>query len=202
MERQPITFADLEHASGCCLSVLTTTAGNGWSADLVSGMDWTSRQVVDHLCNTLAFYTNHVVTSAQQHQPRIRSLGEAELSDAELARTVPAWVRLLGAALRDAEPGAAAWHPLGMTDEEGFLALACNELVIHASDVARAHGAEPEVDEDFCRRLLDRLFPLAAPPADEEAWQVLLWANGRPSVTGRLPQKSWRSHPRPLDASS
>lgn len=199
MEREAITFADLEYASGWSLSQLTANAGSGWSAARVPGMDWTSRQVVDHLCNTLAFYANHVVMAAQQHQPRIRSLGEAGLSDAELAWTVPVWVRLLAVALRDADHGALAWHPLGLTDKEGFQALACNELVIHASDVARAHGAEPVADGDFCRRLLARLFPLTAPAAEEEPWQVLLWANGRPSLTARPPQKSWRSHPRPLD---
>ena len=198
MERSPITLADLESAGEWCCSTLAT-GGVEWSTARVPGMEWTSREVVDHLCNTLAFYANHVVMAAQRHQPRIRSVGEDDLCDADLASTVTAWVRLLSAAVQAAPDDVLAWHPLGMADMEGFLALACNELVIHASDVARARGADPAVeDHEFCRRLLERLFPLAAPAADEEAWQVLLWANGRPSLTGRPPQKSWRSHPSPL----
>lgn len=196
MERAHVTFADLEYALEWCSAALP--AESSWGPTLVPGMEWTSRQVVDHLCNTLAFYANHVVMAATEHQPRIRSLGESDLSDAALAATVAAWVKLLGAALRAAPDGLLAWHPLGQADKEDFLALACNELVIHASDVARAHGPGPEADADFSDRLLQRLFPSAARAIDEEPWQVLLWANGRPSTTRREPQDAWSSHPQPL----
>jgi hypothetical protein len=199
MERTPVTFADLDSAARWCCTTLSVGPRAQWSAVRVPGMEWTSREVVDHLCNTLAFYANHVVLAARHHQPRIRSLGEADLSDADVASTVTAWVRLLAAALRAAPADLLAWHPLGLTDGEGFLALACNELVIHASDVARAHEAHPAADSGLCGRLLQRLFPAARQQADEEPWQVLLWANGRPSTTVRQPQASWRSHPQPLD---
>ena len=164
-------------------------------------LEWTSREVVDHLCNTLAFYANHVAMAAKQHHPRIRCLGEGDLSDGDLASTVTAWVRVLTATLQVAPDDLLAWHPLGLTDTEGFLALACNELLIYASDVASAHGARPAVEDgELCGRLLQRLFPSAQPDEGEDPWQVLLWANGRHSATERQLQAVWRSHPQPLDA--
>lgn len=200
MHRSPLTQADLDDAGLWCLGVIPPPgAGIGWTLTRVPGMEWTSRQVVDHLCNTLAFYANHVVMQAGEHQPRIRTLGENDLSDRDLSKTVGAWVRLLGDALRAAPDDLLAWHPRGLTDVEGFLALACNELVVHASDVARAHAESPAPPTpDFCRRLLARLFPVSPLEPREDPWQVLLWANGRPSRAQRPAQASWMSHPQPL----
>jgi hypothetical protein len=162
-------------------------------------MDWSSRQTVDHLCNTIAFYCNHAVLVARDHEPRIRSLGDARLADRELAQTVNAWVALLGVVLRSSDQDLAAWHPLGLADTEGFLALACNELVVHTCDVARAHGVQLDLDQELCERILLRLFPEIRVQASEAAPELLLWANGRLSTETRSQREEWRSHPAPLD---
>lgn len=170
----------------------------GWSAGEVPGLAWTSRQVVDHLCNTLAFYANHAVTRATSHQPRVRSLGEHELSDRELAQTVRTWSRLLAAVVGFGPDDWLGWHPLGMADGEGFIALACNELLVHTHDVASAHDEALTGDADLSQRLVVRLFPHDATRlGSHEPWDVLLYANGRRAL-GALPrQATWRSRPAP-----
>lgn len=162
-------------------------------------MDWSSRQTVDHLCNTVAFYCNHAVLAARGHEPRIRSLGDTGLTDRELARSVTAWGALLDVVLRSSDQDFVAWHPMGLADAEGFLALACNELVVHTCDVARAHGVQLDLDQELCERLLWRLFPEVRPEAAEATPELLLWANGRLSTETREQRKEWRSHPAPLD---
>jgi len=165
----------------------------------VPGLDWTSREVVDHLCNTLAFYANHAVQEARAHQPRLRSLGDRALSDADMAETVRTWTRLLALVIASKQGDWRGWHPLGMTDGEGFIALACNELLIHSHDVAAAHGQPFAGAEKFCGRLLHRLFPNDAEEIDNHGgWAVLLYVNGRQGLGRGIPRKAaWRSHPSP-----
>lgn len=200
VERRPVTSEQLHAARAFAVEELVALAGDhGWRPDRIPGMDWSSRQTVDHVCNTLAFYCNHAVLAARDHEPRIRSLGDASLTDKELARSVNAWVALLDLVLRSSEEDLLAWHPLGLTDVEGFLALACNELVVHTYDVARAHGTQLNLDQELCERLLRRLFPDVRIEADEAAAELLLWANGRLSTENRAQREGWRSHPAPLD---
>lgn len=199
VERQPITCDDLERLGEQAVLVLEALATpSGWNGDVVPGLDWTSRTVVDHLCNTLAFYANHAVTRATEHQPRIRSLGDADLEDADLARSLAAWVLLLSTVLRSLEPTARGWHRLGMADPEGFAALACNEIVIHTDDVARAHSTSFQPEPELSERLLARLFPDVANELRAQPEDLLRWANGRSDLPGRPRRSNWQSHPAPL----
>jgi hypothetical protein len=195
--RSRLLLNDLALAGELSSSHLERLASReGWVVRRAPGLDWTSREVVDHLCNTMAFYANHAVQEATDHQPRIRSLGEQDLSDAELARTVQTWVRLLAAVITSKPAGWRGWHPLGMTDAEGFIALACNELLVHTHDVVAAHEEPLVVEELLCTRVLSRLFPDdAAHVGDYDAWSVLLYANGRAELGSRLRKQQWRSHP-------
>ncbi|MCU1492463.1 MAG: hypothetical protein JWO62_227 [Acidimicrobiaceae bacterium] len=155
------------------------------------------------MANTLAFYANHVATQSNAHRPRIRSLGDDDLSDLELATSLKAWTVILRDVLAAAPSGMRAWHPAGMTDREGFLALALDELLVHGNDVAKAHGEALEPDPGLCERLLARLFPHVKGVApDETAWELLLWANGRTVNSFRPLLESWHSHPSPFTNSA
>jgi hypothetical protein len=122
-----------------------------------------------------------------------------DLSDVELAHSLAAWVRLLSTVLRASPAGMRGWHPLGMVDAEGFAALACNELVIHTDDVARAHRRTFDVSPDVSHRLLVRLFPDVAPDPPVPSADLLRWANGRCDLGSRPRRSEWRSYPAPHD---
>ena len=94
----------------------------------------------------------------------MRSPGEAHLTDPELAAATSAWALVLDAVLHSAPTDLPAWHPLGLTDAEGFLALACNELLVHADDVARAHGGHPSPEAAPVTSDPDRTPDLAISP--------------------------------------
>lgn len=171
-------------------------SGPWWPVE-APGLEWTSRQAVDHLCNTLAFYVNHAVTEADAHLPRIRSVGDVDLSDRDLARTVGTWTLLLHGVLSSWVAGSRGWHRLGRPDAEGYVALACNELLVHAYDVHAAHGVQLTAPHDVCARLLARLFPDVPRAVHDNAWQRLLRANGRIALPSRPRRQEWRSHPAP-----
>jgi hypothetical protein len=83
-----------------------------------------------------------------------------------------------------------------MADGEGFIAIGCNEMLVHADDLARGFGLPWQPPSGLCQRILARLFPWA--PAGEGAWSTLRWANGRtalPSHPRLEPDWAWQSAP-------
>lgn len=95
-------------------------------------------------------------------------------------------------------PGVRAYHPAGMADAEGFIAMGCDEILVHADDIAQGLGVGWEAPSDLCARVLARLFPWA--PTDASPWRALRWANGRTALAGRERLgPDWWWHPAPLD---
>jgi len=118
----------------------------------------------------------------------------AELLDVlDAAAATPAHVA------RAAPAGARAFHTDGMADTCGFLAMGCDEILVHGWDAVRGLGGEFAAPADLAGRVLRRLFPWA--PPDASAWQTLLWANGRVDLPGRAerPGPDWAWHCAPLD---
>jgi hypothetical protein len=75
--------------------------------------------------------------------------------------------------------------------------MACDELLVHGDDAARALGLRLQPAPELAARVLARLFPWHSTQLDP--WQALLWANGRVDLPGREHQRGWRWHVAPLD---
>ena len=103
---------------------------------------------------------------------------------AQVARAAPADVR--------------GYHSAGMADPTGFLAMGCDEILVHGWDVCLGLGFGLLVRPDLAARVRRRLFPWA--PGDAAPWPALLWANGRVELPGR-PRlgPDWVWHWAPLD---
>jgi hypothetical protein len=63
-----------------------------------------------------------------------------------------------------------------MADASGFAALACDEMLLHTSDITASLGVGFDPPRQVCARVLARLFPWA--PHDQDAW-------GGPAANGR-----------------
>ena len=75
--------------------------------------------------------------------------------------------------------------------------MGCNELLVHAADIAAGLGGEFRPPPELCDRLAGRLFPWA--PTAPNPWERLLWANGRLDLPGiPPPAKRWMWHCAPL----
>jgi hypothetical protein len=95
-----------------------------------------------------------------------------------------------------APPGIRGFHPAGAADPSGFAAMACDELLVHTNDAARGLGLRFTPDPELAGRVLARLFPWHDP--GDDAWQTLLWANGRIDLPGHPNQANWAWHCAPL----
>jgi hypothetical protein len=85
-----------------------------------------------------------------------------------------------------------------MGDAAGFLAMACEEILVHTDDIARGLGLVfRPADEGLVRRVAARIFPWA--PADADPWNALCWGAGRIALPDR-PRLGldWWFHPAPL----
>jgi hypothetical protein len=69
-------------------------------------------------------------------------------------------------------------------------------MLIHTDDAARGLGLRFVPDLKLAGKVLSRLFPWHDPGSD--AWQALLWANGRIDLPGHQNQTGWTWHCAPL----
>jgi uncharacterized protein (TIGR03083 family) len=189
-----ITPQDVRETASACRRVLQPLAGLDWDAP-AADLEWSCRATLGHMLSALLFYAVNITLRSTQPRPSGQadpSLPVAELLDALEGRAV-----LLAAVCAAAPPEARGAHEWGLADASGFAALACDELLVHTSDIAAGLGAGFDPPREVCARVLGRLFPWA--PPDEDPWAALRWANGRAPL-GERPRLApgWVAHPAPL----
>lgn len=117
---------------------------------------WSCRRTLEHLCELR--YSFDLATRASKDRPYARSTVPDSPIEA-LISTAHGEALLLSEVARSAPAGAQGYHPAGMADVEGFLAMAMDEQLIHSSDIATAFGSFFEPPAELVACLLDRLFP-------------------------------------------
>ena len=165
-----------------------------WGAT-AGDLNWTARETLDHMCNALALYTLHLGTRARERLPAPRN-GDRTASIADLLVLLEGLAKVLAEVARATPSGTRAFHPAGMADAEGFLAMGCDEILVHTADIIQGFGSSFRPPDEMTTRVLLRLFPWA--PAGD-SWEALLWANGRLALPGhpRLGE-DWYWHCAPL----
>jgi hypothetical protein len=123
---------------------------------------------------------------------------DPSLSVPELLTVVGALAAVLAEVARAAPAGTRAFHPAGMADASGFIAMGCTEILIHTDDIAQGLARPFRPPDDLTARVLTRLFPWA--PSDGDPWLRLRWATGRAG----LPERErlgpdWYWHCAPLE---
>jgi hypothetical protein len=119
------------------------------------------------------------------------------LSASQVISLVESSTRLLVFALADLPSGFRIFHPAGLADGEGYVAMACDELLVHGSEIAGAMDAPFQPPDQIAGRVARRLFPWA--PNGFGDWETLQWANDRSDLGGQPPPgPTWVWHSRPL----
>ena len=186
---------DLRAAAALCREALTPALGDDWSVP-AGDLTWDCRRTLDHVVDALAFYAAHLATRATARLPDVRD-GDPARSPAELLVAVEAAAAVLAEVARAAPAEARGFHPAGMADAEGFLAMGCEEVLVHTADVAQGLGRPFRPPDDLSARVVARLFPWA--PPDAAPWDAFRWATGRIALPD-LPRldPDWYWHCAPL----
>jgi uncharacterized protein (TIGR03083 family) len=169
---------DLLEAIATTRQALTPALEANW--DVPAGtLDWTCRQTLDHIANTMMFYATHLATRARERRPPVRN-GDPSLPPAGLLSAAEAAAAILADVVRAAPPGTRGFHPAGLADATGFIAMGCTEIMVHTADVAAGLGLAFAPPADLPARVLRRIFPWVS--AEGDAWAALLWACGRAAL--------------------
>jgi uncharacterized protein (TIGR03083 family) len=139
-------------------------------------LDWSCRRTLDHIADALLLYTVHLATRATARRPPPRN-GDSGAKPGELLTAVESIAAAFAEVARAAPPGTRAFHPAGMADVSGFLAMGCEEILVHTWDIAEGLGVPFTPPAELCVRIVGRIFPWA--PADAPPWDALRWAAGR-----------------------
>jgi hypothetical protein len=85
---------------------------------------------------------------------------------------------------------------MGIADPEGFLAMGCEEILVHTWDIAQGFGLPMEPPDEVARAVLHRLFPWA--PTGCSPWDAQLWCSDRIALPGSAKIGHWGWHAAPL----
>lgn len=95
-------------------------------------LDWTCRRTLDHLVDVMVSYAAHLASRATGRLPLARDNDPGAAIGDPLTRATAA---VLSGVARAAPPGARGFHPSGMADAAGVVAMGATELVVHTGDV-------------------------------------------------------------------
>jgi hypothetical protein len=189
-----VTPQDVRQTAEVCRRALRPVVDMDWDAP-AGDLEWSCRTTLGHMLAALLYYA--VNLALRSTEPRPAGQADPSLPVAELLDALEGRAALLATVCAAAPPDARGAHDWGLADASGFAALACDEMLVHTSDITAGLGASFDPPRDVCARVLGRLFPWARP--DRDWWEALRWANGRGPMAGR-PRLApdWAAHPAPL----
>jgi Mycothiol maleylpyruvate isomerase N-terminal domain len=186
---------DVLAAAELCRSALEPALGADWRT-AVPGLDFTVASVVAHAAEAPLWYSVDLWSGQENAAFEVKVLPDA--TNESLLTSLLAASQALAAVVDAAPPDTRGFHPFGSPDPAGFAAMGCDELLVHGDDAARGLGVPFTPDARLAAAVLARLFPWHTAGPDDDPWELLLWANGRTEVRGRVHQSRWRWHCAPL----
>lgn len=190
-----VTGDDVLAAAETCERMLEPHLGADWDAT-VPGLDFTVSTVVGHAARACLWYAVCIWSGHAKSAFKVQVVPDT--ANERLLTSLTSAARTLAAGIDAAPADTRGYHLFGSPDPDGFAAMACDELLVHGDDAARALHAPFAPDPELAAAVLARLFPWQERKAGEDPWKQLLWANGRIDLAGRPHQERWRWHCEPL----
>ncbi|MGZ8763296.1 MAG: VOC family protein, partial [Acidimicrobiia bacterium] len=117
---------DLLLAAGVAVECLAGAVEPDWEAP-AGHLPWTCRATVDHVVDTLLWYSVQLATESRGPLPAPRR-GDPDGKPRFLLASLRSSAAVLAAVVRAADPSVRAFHAAGMADPEGFTAMGCDEI--------------------------------------------------------------------------
>lgn len=187
---------DLLEAASASRQALDGFVGSDWTVP-AGDLEWDVRRTIVHIADAVGWYA--ATLAAQSAEPlRFDFRAHDGASNAELLDVLTAAAATLACVAETVPPDARGYHEAGRADVSGFVAMACDEILVHTWDAVRGCGGDFTAPRDLAARVRRRLFPDA--PTGMAPWPTLLWANGRIALPGHTRRRAdWTWHCAPLD---
>lgn len=186
---------DVRMAAAICQAALRSALDRDWSVP-AGALEWDCRRTLDHVVDALFLYAAYLASRATERLSPPRN-GDPAATPERLLATVGVAADVFAEVARAAPGGTRAFHPAGMADLSGWIALGCEEILLHTDDIAQGLGLTFRPPDDLSARILARIFPWA--PTESDPWASLRWAAGRAALSDRAPLgPDWYWHCAPL----
>jgi hypothetical protein len=187
---EELTPDDIISAVNAAAGAMRGSGGDEWTQQAkdtdwstpARDLDWSCRRTLNHSIDAVLWYATNLATTSTQNSGDVRDGKKDDSPVPALLRALELSGYLLARVVEASPPGARGWHDAGMADATGFLAMGCDETLVHAYDVTAALGLAFSPPAGLCDRTVRRLFPWA--PEHDDPWERLLWCNGRIDVPG------------------
>lgn len=185
---------DMTTAARLSAALLGSAVGADWDTK-AKDLDWSCRRTLDHIIDSMLLYASAVAIRATERSHWIPPRnGDPGASISELLATLESSAAMLELVCAASPPPVRAFHPSGLSNADGFRAMACSEILTHTDDIARGLGLIWVPSDDICERILQRVFPWAPDAAEcSNRWDVMRWCCGRAAlpIRARLDEKWW-----------
>ncbi len=178
---------DLRHAVTAAADVMAPHSAADWSVT-APDLEWSCRDTLEHTIDGILWYAGNLAT----RRPEVVRDGDPNAPTERLLKALVSSDHILARVAEATPPGGRGYHRMGMPDATGFLAMGCDETLVHTGDICAGLGVRFDPPGDICARVVARLFPWA--PEHDDPWERLLWCNGRIALPGheRLgPEWGW-----------
>jgi hypothetical protein len=197
--REPVAAADLDTVIDYLLDTLRTVSTRDWTVP-AGTLDWSCWATGEHLGQALAHWASQLTLRATTRYVRWVARAQEGAPPDGVLDLVEASGHLLAVVVRSSPPSARAFHPMGVTDPEGFAGMGCVESLAHGHDLATGLGVAVDPPAAVCDRVVRRMFPHHLDAvAGADPWQALLWSTGRADLPGLDRPTDWRWRGQPLD---
>ncbi len=200
-----VTSDDLRTVATLVRNTLRTLIDRDWNIQ-AAGTDFTVRETVDHMTDSMFAYAaqnSAVLVGGDELRETWAPLGyvvpreggpfltvwaDPERGNNGSVQVYATTAGILVAVTDSSLPTTRGHHPYGLSDAEGFVAMAIVESLIHLADVTNAFDTTFTPPIGVCERVLSRLFPDVVEQTSStssHAWNTLRYA------TGRTPLDEW-----------
>jgi uncharacterized protein (TIGR03083 family) len=165
----------VEAAAAVVVAALRPAVDADWSGK-AGDLEWSVDQTISHMTGAPAKYALYL-SSRSTRFIAVRVSPWADATRQERLEAIEGCAAALAGVAATAPQDACGFHITGMRNAEQFLAMACNELLIHTYDVTCGLGLPYEPPEQLCRLVIELCYP--GREEQRPAWPYLVWLSGR-----------------------
>ena len=183
----------VETAAAVVVAALRPGMDADWSVR-AGNLEWTVDRTIAHMTGAPAKYAFYL-SSRSTRFVAVRVMPSGDATRQERLEAIEGCAAALAGVAATAPRDAVGFHVSGMRTAEQFLAMGCEELLVHAYDVTCGLGLPYEPPEDLCRLVIEYMYP--GRKVQLPVWPFLVWLSGRPHPAA----SAWGEPPRPDERS-
>jgi hypothetical protein len=175
----------VQAAASVVVAALQPGVDAGWSVR-AGDLEWSVDHTIAHMTGAPAKYALYL-SSRSTRYVAVRIVPSADATRQERLDAIEGCSAALAGGAATVPRDAFGFHVSGMRNAEQFLAMACEELLVHAYDVTRGLGLPYEPPEELRRLVIEHCYPATTgwgkPPGLDDRSEIPL-EFGRDPATG------------------